>query len=617
MLDLRNEFIFAPVKLGYSDGTGQVLERHLHFYDCRSKHVGAVTPEPLYIHKGLRELPTQLGIDSDNKIAGLENLTAIIHQNGAKAIAHLNHPGRMANPKIPGNFFMSSSAIACENGGQTPKAMDETDMNEAILLLTAAAQRAEKSGFDIIELQMGHGYLSAQFLSPAVNRRKDSYGVDFEGRIKFPIRMITAVQKATNLPLIVRISGDEMIPNGFHLEEMIQFSQILHDLKVDAVHVTAGTVCSSPPWFFQHMFVPKGKTWDMAATIKKAIDISVVAVGKIHSAADIEKIKTEGKADYIAMGRALVADPDIVGKYLGETKGHILPCLACSEGCLGGVKSGQGLGCVVNPTVGNDKYRPKETTDSKAIAIAGGGLAGMEAAIQLKKRGHNPVIFEKEKLGGQFNLAWLPPGKSSLKELVDYYVEEIDYLHIPVENKEFLEEDAQGFDEVIVATGAIPIAPNIEGLKKYYWTEFLFDNQLPKNQSVMVVGGGLIGMEVASKLVEKNNKVIVVEMLDEVARGMEMIEKKMTLAKLKKFGVKIYTGHKVVKVNDDEVTLHAEEDVIIENIDKDVLATGMKSVNKLYNNLKDKAKCHIIGDAHKVGKALDAIHEAFALACKI
>lgn len=617
MLDLRNEFIFAPIKLGYSDGTGQVLEKHLHFYDRRSKYVGAVTPEPLYIHKGLRELPTQLGIDSDDKIAGLENLTAIIHQNGAKAIAHLNHPGRMANPKIPGNFFVSSSATPCENGGQTPKAMDESDMNEAILLLTSAAQRAEKSGFDIIELQMGHGYLSAQFLSPAVNQRKDSYGVDFEGRIKFPINMINAVQKATNLPLIVRISGDEMIPNGFHLEEMIQFSQILHDMKVDAVHVTAGTVCSTPPWFFQHMFVPKGKTWDMAAVIKKAIDISVVAVGKIHSAADIEKIKAEGKADYIAMGRALVADPDIVGKYLGEVKGQILPCLACSEGCLGGVKSGQGLGCVVNPRVGNNKFKCKETTDSKAIAVVGGGLAGMEAAIQLKKRGHNPVIFEKEKLGGQFNLAWLPPGKSSLKELVDYYVEEIDYLHIPVENKEFLEEDAQGFDEVIVATGATPIAPNIEGLKKYYWTEFLYDNQLPENESVMVVGGGLIGMEVASKLVEKTNKVIVVEMLDEVARGMEMIEKKMTLAKLKKFGAKIYTGHKVVKVNEDVVTLHAEEDMIIENIDKVVLATGMKSENMLYNNLKDKVKCHIIGDAHKVGKALDAIHEAFALACKI
>jgi len=128
MLELRNDFIFAPVKLGYCDGTGVASEKHLHFYDVRSKHVGAVTLEPLYIHKGLRELPTQLGIDSEDKIMGLENLTAIIHQNGAKAIAHLNHPGRMANPKIPGNFFVSSTATACESGGKTPKAMDENDM---------------------------------------------------------------------------------------------------------------------------------------------------------------------------------------------------------------------------------------------------------------------------------------------------------------------------------------------------------------------------------------------------------------------------------------------------------------------------------------------------------
>ena len=617
MLHLRNEFIFAPVKLGYSDGTGIVNERHLNFYNQRSKHVGAVTPEPFYIHKGLRELPTQLGIDSDDKIAGLENLTAIIHQNGAKAIAHLNHPGRMANPKISGNFFVSSSAVVCENGGQTPKAMDENDMSKAIDLLVSAAQRAEKAGFDIIELQAGHGYLAAQFLSPSVNQRSDSYGVDFEGRVKFPMQMIEAVQKAINLPLIIRISGDEMIPNGFHLPEMLQFSQILKDLNVAAIHVTAGSVCSTPPWFFQHMFVPKGKTWEMAAAIKRAVDIPIIAVGKIHSAADIETIKSGDKADYIALGRALIADPDIIGKYLGQVQGQILPCLACSEGCLGGVKSGQGLGCVVNPLMGVEKINCKDASVSKAIAIVGGGLAGMEAAITLKKRGHSSVIFEKEKLGGQFNLAWLPPGKSSLKELVDYYEEEIEYWNIPVEYKAFTVEDAQGFDEVIVATGAEPIAPKIEGLKKYYWTEFLHDNQLPENERVMIVGGGLIGLEVASKLVEKNNEVIIVEMLNEVARGMEMLEKKLTMAKLKKFGARIYTGRKVVKVEDDKVTLHADEDMIIDKVDKIVMATGMKSVNALYNELKDKAICHVVGDAQKVGKAIDAIHEAYLLACKI
>jgi len=328
-------------------------------------------------------------------------------------------------------------------------------------------------------------------------------------------------------------------------------------------------------------------------------------------------IKSEDKADYIALGRALVADPDIIGKYLGQVQGQILPCLACSEGCLGGVKSGQGLGCVVNPLVGVDKLNCKEASVSKAIAIVGGGLAGMEAAITLKKRGHSSVIFEKEKLGGQFNLAWLPPGKSSLKELVDYYEEEIEYWNIPVEYKAFTVEDAQGFDEVIVATGAEPIAPKIEGLKKYYWTEFLHDNQLPENERVMIVGGGLIGLEVASKLVEKNNEVIIVEMLNEVARGMEMLEKKLTMAKLKKFGARIYTGRKVVKVEDDKVTLHADEDMIIDKVDKIVMATGMKSVNALYNELKDKAICHVVGDAQKVGKAIDAIHEAYLLACKI
>ena len=168
-MNLKNPFIMAPVKLGYSDTSGEVKEKHIEFYSLRSKEIGAVIPEPLYLDKGLREIPTQLGIDNDDKIPGLKKLTDAIHKNGAQAIAHLNHPGRMANPKIPGNFFMSSTDKPCENGGAAPKAITEQDMDEIKNLFKSAVIRAKKAGFDIIELQLGHGYLAAQFLSPAVN----------------------------------------------------------------------------------------------------------------------------------------------------------------------------------------------------------------------------------------------------------------------------------------------------------------------------------------------------------------------------------------------------------------------------------------------------------------
>lgn len=618
MLNLKNNFIMAPLKLGYSDGTGVVTDRHLSFYAERSKYLGAVTPEPLYMDKGLREIPTQLGIDNDDKIEGLKKLTDLIHASNTKVIAHLNHPGRMANPKIPGNFHLSSSAIPCENGGATPREMTNTDIEEAVKLFTDSAVRAEKAGFDIIELQFGHGYLAAQFLSPAVNNRNDSYGGSFENRIRFSLEVLDAVKQAVNLPVIARVSGDEMIENGYHIDETIKFVSALKENGVMAVHVSAGTVCSTPPWFFQHMFVPKGKTWEFAKKIKEATGMPVISVGRIHSTEDIDLLLNENKSDYVAIGRALVADPDFVGKYLGEIDDYIRPCMACSEGCLGGVRGGTGLGCVVNPVVGFENKPVRKAEIKKKIAVIGGGLAGMQAAITLSERGHNVRIYEKERLGGQFNLAWLPPKKESLKEIVDYYENEIDKMGISVSITKFNDDDLEeDFDTVVIATGAVPTVPPIKGLKDYYWADYLLDENLPQNEKIVIIGGGLIGIEMASKLVDRENEVIVVEMLSEIARGMEMIEKKMTLAKLKAKNTQILLDYKVVEIDGDKVILSGAEDKVLEGVDKIIVTAGMKSLNELEEKLKDEVELYVIGDAHQVGKAQEAIRDGYETALRI
>ena len=401
MLELRNQFIMPPIKLGYSEGDGLVNQKHIDFYKRRSKHIGAITLEPLYLDSGLRELPTQLGIDDDDKIEGLKKLTNLIHSNGAKVIAHLNHPGRMANPKLPGNYFISSTDNACENGGATPKRMNRDMMDNVIGMYVSAAKRLVECGFDIIELQLGHGYLLAQFISPSVNDRTDEYGASFNNRIKFPLEVMQSVKDSVDAPLIARISGDEMIPSGIHIEEMIEFSHLLEEKGIDAIHVSAGSVCLTPPWFFQHMFIPKGKTWELAGKIKEKINIPLIFVGRINSFKDVELLNEKYDADYIAVGREMVADPDFVGKFLNKVEGNIRPCLACADGCLGGVKKGEGLSCVVNPLV-NTSYPELTKSDSiKKVAVIGGGLAGMEAAITLKERGHQVDLYEKNRLGGQ------------------------------------------------------------------------------------------------------------------------------------------------------------------------------------------------------------------------
>ena len=617
MFTLKNEFLIPPLKLGYTTGDGKVNNRYIEFYNQRSKNIGAVSLEPLYLDKGLRELPTQLGIDNDDKIEGLSALVNLIHKNGAKVIAHLNHPGRIANPKIPGNFHWSSTDEPCENGGAKPQAMNREMMDTVIQLFIDTTQRAEKAGFDFVELQFGLGYLMAQFLSPAVNNRTDEYNGNFANRAKFPLEVFDAVKTAINIPIIVRISGDEIIPNGFHLDEMKQFAQLLEKHGAAAIHVSAGSACSTPPWFFQHMFIPKGKTWEMASKIKEVVSVPVISVGQINTFDDIKILKEKYKADYIAVGRAMVADPGFTGKYLGKIAGNVRPCLACSDGCLGNVKKGKGLKCLVNPTVNTGLPALQKAETSKKVAVIGGGLAGMEAAITLKQRGHSVALFEKEKPGGQFNYAPMTPKKRSMEALVPYYLKELENNNINVIQKEVVESDIGAeYDTVVFATGAVPAVPQIEGLNKFYWAEILLNENLPENKNVLIIGGGLIGVDIATALLPKGNKITIVKRTTDFGEDMEMIAKALSLKMMKEMGTVFSDNTHIQKV--DGKTVYAErngEKIEFNDIDLIVVSTGMKSYIPFQP--KTNADVYYIGDAHKVSKAEEAIHDAYELALKI
>jgi len=616
MLSLKNQFIFAPIKTGYSNGSGAVNERHLAFYKGRSKYLGAVIPEPFYLDKGLRELPSQMGIDDDNKIEGLKKLVDTIHRSGTKAIAHLNHPGRMANPNIPGNYFLSSTDRPCENGGATPERAAKEDMEKVVSLFVEAAGRAKKAGFDIVEMQFGHGYLMAQFISPFVNDRSDEFAGSFENRIRFPLKILQAVMDSVNLPIIVRISGDEMIPDGIKLPEMIELSKLLKKKGVRAIHVSAGTVCSTPPWFFQHMFVSKGKTWEMAKEIKKEINIPVIFVGQVNSLEDIEKLRKEYSADYIAIGRALVSDPDFIGKYFAEVKGPIRPCLACVEGCLGGVKSGQGLQCLVNPEVGRETEILKLTKRPEKYAVVGGGLAGMQAAIVLRKRGHEVDLYEKNTLGGQFNLAPLTPNKKSMARLVPYFIEKLKNNEVNIIFKEAAKSDLiSKYDGVILATGSKPAVPPIAGLGKFYWADILLEENLPDNKKILIIGGGLIGVDIATALIPRNNKVIIVKRTTDFGEDMETIAKNLSLKIMKEKGT-IFSDHTHIKKIEGR-TVYAERSgrkIRFDDIDVIVVSTSMASFNPLEKELMGKMPVYVIGDAKRVGNAQDAIRDGYETA---
>lgn len=615
MLNLKNNFIMATIKTGYGNKNGELLEKHINFYEKRAKHIGAITLEPLFMDKGLRELPTQIGIDNDEKISNLKKLTERIHKYNTKVIANLNHPGRMANPKIPNNYFLSSTDKACENGGASPKIATKKEIENIILMFKNSAIRAEKAGFDIIELQFGHGYLVAQFMSEKVNQRTDEYGGNFENRTRLALEIFDAVKNAVKIPIMIKISGSEMIPDGIKTEEIIKLTKILEERGVVAVQVSSGSLCSSPAWFFHHLFVSGDKTQEIALKIQNNLSIPVIPVGQINTKEKIEQLNKNFK--YLSVGKALVADPDFIAKVLGEVNEPYRPCMSCMDGCLGGVKSGKGLGCVVNPKVGQNITLEK-TQSPKKFAIIGAGLSGLEAAIRLKEKGHHIDLYENNRIGGQFNLAYLPPKKSKLKSIITYYKELIKKHNIQLYKGSVKKEIllSRNYDGVILATGSKPFIPIIKGLKHYHWAEVLEHSNKIKDKNVLIIGGGLIGLELAHSLIHDNNSVTIVEMLDELATNMEVISKKLTLKSLKESQkAKIYTSKKVVEIKDKQVFLN--DGTIIENIDEIIVTAGMKPYHYLENELMGLVSIYLIGDANKVSNAEAAIEAGFDIALKL
>ncbi len=617
-IELRNNFIMSAVKTGYGNSEGNITNRHLAFWEKRSKHVGAVIFEPFFIDKKVRELPTQIGIDNDDKIEEHKQLVETVHKNGSKAVAHINHPGRMANPKLPGNIYLSASAVQCPNGGQKPKAMTNEDIKLAQQQFIDATVRAKKAGYDLIELQFGLGYLISQFISPNTNKRKDEYGGSFENRMRFGLEILRRMNNAVELPIIIRISGNEKAEGGMTLNDALEIVKVLEKEKVAAIHVTSGNVCLSPPWYYQHHFIPKGKTWEMSKKIKENTSLPVVAVGQITEPEDVDKIMGENAADFIALGRALIADPDFVGKYLKIVEGRIRPCSSCLTGCLGRIKIGKGLQCEINPEVGRELEPFNEAKFKKNFAVVGGGLAGMEAAITLKNRGHDVTLYEREKLGGQFNLAPLPSQKGSLQKQIDYLKNELE--NVNVINKEATEKDLIGkYEGVVIATGSKPFVPPIPGLKEYNWAEILYEFNLPKNKNVVIIGGGLIGVEVANTLLDYNNKVTIVEMLEDIGRDMEMVTRKLNLVKLEKHNVPVYINTQVTKIEGSTLymiqTNEIEKKIMLEGIDIYVVTTGMKADKILANKIEGKIPAYVVGDADQVGDAVSAIQSAY-FTCK-
>jgi len=616
-VELANRLALAPVKTALGGTDGRATERHIEYYRRRARGgAGLLILEPLYVDPMGREHPRQLGAASDDVIPGLRSVVEAVHTEGALVFAHLNHAGRAANPKVIGGQPEAPSVVVCATSGAVPESMSADRIREVVTAFAEAARRARAAGFDGVELQLGLGYLAAQFLSPRTNHRHDEWGGD-EGRWRFVDEVVAAARRAVgpDMALSARISADEKVEGGLVLEDAIELARRLEALGIDALHVVTGSACDSPPWYYQHMALPEGVNERLASEVREAVHIPVVVAGRLGDPDRIRSILDQGMVDAVALGRPLLADPDFPLKMRDGREDEIMACGACLQGCLAKVKAGGSVSCLINPELGREgePVAPAATLGDPLVVI-GGGPAGLEAALIAHRAGYRVTLFERRsELGGQFKLAGMTTGKEAMARPYRSLVRAVEGAGIDIRTgAEPSVDDIVRLEpvKVVVATGSAPIVPDIPGLEHSLTAEEILTGKAEAGRRVLVLGGGLVGIELAEQLACDHREVVVVELLEEVARDMEAITRKLTLKRLEELPVTIHKGTRLVRIDDGEAivqTADGADETSLGRFDSILVAVGHRPHDPLSAALHEAGlEVEVVGDARAPGQVWDA-----------
>jgi len=619
--EIPNRLALAPVKTALGGKDGKVSPRHVAYYRRRAEGgAGLIIVEPLFVDPAGREHPRQLGAHVDGVTDGLQRIVDAVHECGSLVFAHLNHAGRAANPKAIGGLPEAPSPVPCPTTGATPKELTPGRIGELIRAYAAAAGRVREAGFDGVELQLGLGYLPAQFLSRRTNTREDAYGYAGENQWRFLDELVVAVRAAIGdaMALTARLSADEKVEGGLGIEDAIELARRLEDTGVHGLHVVTGSACDSPPWYYQHMALPAAVNEGLAARIRSAVSIPVIVAGRLGNPDRIREILEKDIVDAVALGRPLLADPDLPRKMREGREDEIMGCGACLQGCLAKVKAGGPIGCIVNPEIGHeDEPVAPATAVGERLVIVGGGPAGMQAALSAHRAGYRVILFERsDALGGQFAFAPLTTGKEAMQRPFGALVRAVERSGVEVRTgveatvKRITEAEP---DRVIVATGSQPVIPPIPGLDNPLTAEQLLTGRREAGRRVLILGGGLVGIEMAEQLARQGSDVVVVELLEEIARDMEAITRKITLKRLEELPVEVHTGTQLVRVEDGEAFVVAGdvgEETSLGRFDSVLVSVGHRSHDPLSAELRAAGiLVEVLGDARQPGQVFDATQD--------
>lgn len=629
-LELNNRIVLPAMGTKFPKDN-EVTDQLIHYHVDRVKGgCGLNLIEVTGVHQ-----PSIPGIypslAEDRFLPGMKRLTDAIHAAGGKAGVQL-WQGSIAVAGHPGIQVIVASDLELAPG-YVVKGADSALINELTECYAKAAHRAVEAGFDCIEVHMAHNYILHSFLSPAFNHRTDEYGGSFENRAKFPLAVLKAVRNhmPESMPLFMRIDAqDDYLEHGLSIEDVIAFCKLAQTAGVDVLDISRGNIRSAgikyevPP-----IDLPRAFNIDNASRIRRETGMLTMGVGRINDPELADQLLQEEKIDLVGIGRAQLADPEFCKKAKEGRIADIIRCVGCNQGCYDACESHTipHITCLRNPALGKEEeYRIVVTKDPKTVLIAGGGMAGLEAAGVLKARGHRPVLCEaSEHLGGQFILAGEAPRKLEMKQAALSKAEQITRFGVEVRlntsvTPELIEQLQP--DVVINAAGAVPITPNIPGIHLPHVknSHEILSGKAQASGNTVVVGGGLVGLETAEYLSNKGCKVTVIEMLAQLGSDLGTTRKVCVMEHLYQEGVTQLPNCKCLEIKEHEVVV--EHNGITESLPCDtvVSAVGVHSVDcsalQAYCEAK-KIAYYTIGDALKPRRAIDATADAARIAREI